>query len=59
MNKVKTREIRLKGLDFPTFLYDENTNYEADDIAKGLLRGKLLVKVSTELWTSISQSDEN
>ena len=38
MNKVKTREIRPKGLDFPTFLYDENTNYEADDIAKGLLR---------------------
>lgn len=46
MNKVKTRDIRITSWDFPTFLYDDCTNYEPEYIEKGLLRGKLLVRVS-------------
>jgi hypothetical protein len=48
MNKVKAREIRITSWDFPTFLYDDGTNYEPEYIENGLLQGKLLVRVSTE-----------
>lgn len=47
MNKVKIMDIRITSLDFPTFLYDEGTDYDPENIEKGLLRGKLLVRVST------------
>lgn len=47
MNKVNTRVIRPNSLDFPTFLYDEGTEYNSTFIENGLLRGKLLVRVST------------
>lgn len=49
MDRVKTKSIGLSGKDFPTFLYDEGTYYDPDNVDSGLLKGQLLLVVSSHV----------
>jgi hypothetical protein len=47
MEKVQDGKIRIKAQYYPTFMYDEETEYDPEEMDKGLCRGHFLLRVST------------
>jgi hypothetical protein len=46
MEQVQDGKIKIKASHYPTFMYDEDTEYDPLEIDKGLCRGHFLIRVS-------------
>jgi len=49
VEQLKDGTVKIFTGDWPTFLYDEDIEYDPEEKDKGLLRGYLLLRVSETL----------
>jgi hypothetical protein len=56
MDRVEDGSIKITDEDFPSFLYESETYYDADNEDIGLFRGYLLVRVYRHIFTGPSSA---
>jgi hypothetical protein len=56
MDRVEDGSIQITDEDFPSFLYESETHYDADNEDIGLFRGYLLVRVYRHIFTGPSSA---
>jgi hypothetical protein len=49
MEQVQDGKIPIKAHNYPTFMYDEEMEYDPDEMDKGLFRGHFLLRVCLQL----------